>query len=119
MTTQKEVCKICNNFVNKTRISDPVYFKYNCSNCGRYILLEQIYCYPKAWQFKTGYQKLSQLINNYKIENKDIDLCQTYFVIGPEELLLKFENSDICKQLKDEGNNLVNIKYSLLGDADD
>ena len=111
----EEECKICRKMLTKKGNHDPVYYVYHCKHCGYYILLEEIYFFYNRRNFRQEHVKLESLLINYKDRHKDVDFDYSCFVIGPNELVEKFENSGIYNQLRNRGFSLINIEYSFLG----
>lgn len=90
-------CRFCGKMIKIRNYDDPRHRIYDCSDCGKYILLEEIYNYVffPTMDFSIYSNKLKPIKEKFMIRNSIIFPEDVIFVIGNNEYIGAFQNSGI------------------------
>lgn len=114
--TRNDNCLFCNIKSNIRIYPDPPHTIHDCKNCGKYILLSEFYNVRYIFTPKNDYSKLKTNFNiyveNFKNINKNIQFEDVIFVIGNQNDIEQFKNSDVVK------NQHIGIKWQFVSFSD-
>lgn len=116
----KEKCKFCGREIKLRKYHDPIHYIYDCDNCGKYILLEEIYnyIYFRQFDFSIYENKLKSIADTLKPQNKNNFSDDVIFAIGNHDDIEKFKISDIVVK-QHQGINWQFVSYTDLLKNDD